>query len=86
MNFIDIGIFLKIIRKELHISQESATEIIGISDRTLRNIECGKRPTSIEILFKFCDLYGISGNEIWLFYKRDPVMDNALTYYKNKMA
>lgn len=81
MNYGDIGIFLRIARDELRISQEDAAEVVGISDRTLRNIENGETVTDTETLFRFCDFYGISGIEIWLFYKRDPDMDQAIRDY-----
>lgn len=81
MNYVDIGVFLRILRDELHISQEDAAEVIGISDRTIRNIENGVTETDMVTLFKFCDFYGISRYEICLFYDRDPAMDQAIRDY-----
>lgn len=81
MNYVDIGIFFRMLREEKEISQETAAAVVGISDRTLRNIETGETHADTHTLFKLCDLYGISGYEIWLFYERDEDMTEAMLIY-----
>jgi len=81
MNYDSIGEFLRIIRKERRISQETAAAVVHISTKTLRNIENGKTETDMGTLFRLCDLYGISGSEIWLFYERDADMEYAMQIY-----
>jgi transcriptional regulator with XRE-family HTH domain len=81
MNYDDIGNFLRMLRERKKLSQETVAAIIGISDRTLRNIENGLTRAELNTIFKLCDLYGISGEEIWFFYNRDVEMQEALNIY-----
>lgn len=81
MNYRDIGQFLKILREEQHISQETAAAVINVSDRTIRNIETGRKASDMVTLFKLCDLYQISGSELWQFYQRDEDMQAAMRIY-----
>ena len=81
MDFGDIGMFLRIIREELNISQETAAAVVNVSDRTIRNIETGHTISDPRTLFKLCDLYHISGTELWLFYERDDDMEDAIRAY-----
>ena len=82
MNYADIGTFLRILREQRKISQETAAAVIGISDRTLRNIESGVTRAEIETLFKLCDLYSISGEELWFFYEQNTDMQEELKLYE----
>lgn len=81
MNYVVIGIFMRLLREENGISQETAAAVVGISDRTIRNIETGDTHADTHTLFKLCDLYGVSGYEIWLFYERDEDMTEAMLIY-----
>lgn len=81
MNYDSIGEFLRIIRKERHISQEPQQRSFISAQKHCGILKTVKTETDTGTLFRLCDLYGISGHEIWLFYERDNDMDHAMQIY-----
>ena len=75
---VELGTFLKKKRKEKHLTQQNVADIINITERALSNIENGKSEPELDTVLKLCDLYGISGNEIDIFYQRSSDMDYAM--------
>ena len=65
-------------RKEMHLTQEDAAEIVGVSVRTVRNIENGTSTPDLDTLFSLCDLYGIRRNVQRMVYTRSPEMAYAM--------
>tara|TARA_R110002020_G_scaffold475301_1_gene709519 strand:+ start:15426 stop:15806 length:381 start_codon:yes stop_codon:yes gene_type:complete len=56
----DIGTKLRIAREEKRFSQNEVAEILGISQKTLSNIESGKSSLTINHLVIFCDIFKLN--------------------------
>ena len=82
--FYELGSFLYKRRKEIGYTQETVAEIIGISARTLRNIEYNDTTPEFENIIKLWDLYELEPEELFDFYNRDEIMDEMAKYYLNK--
>ena len=82
--FNELGSFLYKRRKEIGYTQETVAEIIGVSARTLRNIEYNDTTPEFENIIKLWDLYELEPEELFDFYNRDEVMDEMAKYYFNK--
>ena len=74
VDFVKLGDFLYKRRSNLGYTQEIVVSIIGISNRTLRNIEYGKTAPDFETIMMLWDLYSLSPDELFIFYSRDEVM------------
>ncbi len=83
VNFVKLGDFLYKRRRLLGYTQETVAAIIGISDRTLRNIEYGQTVTDIETILSLYDLYSLPLDELSTFYSRDDVMKELAKIYDN---
>ncbi len=79
----ELGSFLYKRRKEIGYTQETVAEIIGISSRTLRNIEYNETTPEFENIMKLWDLYELEPNKLFEFYGRDKIMDEMAKYYLN---
>lgn len=82
--FNELGSFLYKRRKEIGYTQETVAEIIGVSVRTLRNIEYSDTTPEFENIIKLWDLYELEPRELFDFYNRDELMDEMVKYYFNK--
>lgn len=82
--FNELGSFLYKRRKEIGYTQETVAEIIGVTTRTLRNIEYNDTTPEFENIIKLWDLYELAPEELFGFYNRDEVMDEMAKYYFNK--
>ncbi len=80
----ELGSFLYERRKQMGYTQETVAEIIGVSARTLRNIEYNDTTPEFESIIKLWDLYGLEPDELFVFYTRDEIMDEMAKYYFNK--
>ncbi len=77
-DYVGMGVFFRIIRKERHLTIETAAEMINITPKALGNIERGKSKPKIETAMSLCDIYGIPGGEIAYFYQRTDDTDYAV--------
>ena len=77
-----MGILFETLRYERKLSRETVSEIVGISDKTLQNIERGKTEPRLETVARLCDLYHISFDELKRFYTRDSVMDYEMKIFQ----
>lgn len=82
--FNELGSFLYKRRKEIGYTQETVAEIIGVSARTLRNIEYNGTTPEFENIIKLWDLYELAPEELFVFYTRDEIMDEMAKFYFNK--
>ena len=81
----ELGSFLYSRRKEIGYTQEIVAEIIGVSARTLRNIEYNYTTPEFENIIKLWDLYELEPERLFEFYSRDEIMNEmALYYYKKR--
>lgn len=83
VDFVKLGDFLYKRRSALGYTQEIVAAIIGISDRTLRNIEYGRTAPDIETVMMLWDLYRLSPEELFVFYSRDEVMSEMEKICRN---
>lgn len=67
----EIGSYLRQLRKQHHFTLEEAADRLGLSFKTVANYETGKRSTKIDVLQKFCDIYGTSVEEVLRSSKRN---------------
>lgn len=77
-DYVGMGVFFRILRKERHLTIEIAAEMINITPKALGNIELGKSKPKIETALLLCDIYGIPGGEIAYFYQRTEDIDYIL--------
>lgn len=87
----EIGAYLRQIRKIRKFTLNEAADRLGMSFKTVANYETGKRKTKIEVLEKFCNVYGISVDEVLTNSKRNdmehpPVVTpvTSITLYPKK--
>ena len=59
-----IGLFLKELRKEKHITQEELAEKLGVSNRTVSRWETGSNMPDFDVLIELSDFYGVEIKEI----------------------
>ncbi len=85
MNLIEMGKYLLNARLQLHFSQELVADIVGVTDKTIRNIEYGETAADLVTIMKLWDLYDLSGDKLFEFYERDEDMIREMQYNKNKI-
>ena len=68
---------LKAARKALRYSQDEVGKIMGLNRTAIVEIEAGKRKVSTEELKKFCELFGLTADEL-LYGKEVSDMDLLL--------
>ncbi len=73
-----LGEYLRLKRKERHLSQKLAAYVVNISERALSSIENGRSEPEFKTLCRLCDLYGVSLKEIECFYRRSYDMNYAM--------
>jgi len=77
-DYTGLGLFLRIIRKERHLTIAKASELANLSTTTVGNLELGKTRPKVETTLSLCDIYGISGGEIAYFYERNADTDHTV--------
>jgi len=60
---------MRIVRKTSDATQNEAAEICGVSPRSYKDYELGRRSMPVEVMVKFCEAFRISSDEM-LFGKR----------------
>ena len=55
-----MGRFFQERREELGINRTETASIIGVTSRTIQNIEGGRTATDLHTILKLCDLYDLS--------------------------
>lgn len=62
MDMKEIGLRIKTIRKEKHITAEKLAELVGVSVQTISNIENGRKGVSLQVFLKICKALEISSD------------------------
>jgi len=78
---IKLGQFLRERRRDKKLTQAETAEILGISERALRNIERGKTVTDLDTLSRMFDLFDIIQLDLRPLYTRDADMAYIMTMY-----
>jgi len=81
MNLLEMGNFFTNYREIRGFTQQDAASIIGVCEKTIKNLESGRTHTDFHTILSLCDLYNIPLSKIWQFYIRDSNMEYALTLY-----
>ena len=72
-----IGLFLKELRKEKHITQEELAEKLGVSNRTVSRWETGSNMPDFDVLIELSDFYGVEIKEILEGEKKEKECSNS---------
>ena len=72
-----IGLFLKELRKEKHITQEELAEKLGVSNRTVSRWETGLNMPDFDVLIELSDFYGVEIKEILEGEKKEKECSNS---------
>ncbi len=86
MKLVELGCFLGDKRRALRYSQERVAEIVGVSDRTIRNIEYGITSPDLTTIIKLWDLYNLPYEQLFSFYARTEEMNDSIMFYENRQA
>ena len=60
------------IRKARGIRQEEFARILGVSRQTISSLETGRYNPSIFLAYKIARYFGITIEEVFIFYDEDP--------------
>ena len=81
------------VRKAAGLTQAELSERIGISEKYLSRIECGKQVPSVVIIAKICENLGVSADELLKLNKVEKETGNIeneiadfSTYEQNRIA
>ena len=77
-----LGQILRARRRARNLTQKEAAEILGVAERTLRNIEQGKTVTDLDTLSRMADLYDMVQLDLRDIYTRDPDMAYIMGMYR----
>ena len=61
------GARIRALRRERGMTQEDLAEAIGMSDRTVRNIERGSHPTTLATIGRLAEALGLPVKELFEF-------------------
>ncbi len=86
MDFIEMGKLLAEQRRKSKYTQEMVAEIVGVTDKTIRNIEYGVTAADIETVLKLWDLYNLPNDDLFVYYARDREMERAIAFFEKKLA
>ncbi len=73
-------------RRKARYTQEMVAEIVGVTDKTIRNIEYGITAADIETVLKLWDLYRLPNNDLFVYYVRDKEMETAIEFFEKRLA
>ena len=62
MDMKEIGLRIKMTRKEKHITAEKLAEFVGVSVQTISNIENGRKGVRLQVFLKICKTLNISSD------------------------
>lgn len=85
MDFISMGKLLAEQRRKARYTQEMVAEIVGVTDKTIRNIEYGITAADIETVLKLWDLYSLPENALFVYYARDKEMETAIEFFEKRL-
>lgn len=85
LNFVKIGDELYKTRKALGFSQEFVAELIGVTERTIHNIEYAVTVPDIDTIFKLWDLYELPRDFLFDCYSRNSDMSAMLLIHKERL-
>lgn len=71
-------------RNNARLTQATLAEMIGISEKYLSRIECGKQSPNITVIVKICESLYISADEL-LFTKTSALNDTLEEIIKNEI-
>lgn len=77
----ELGVKVKILRKNNGVKQESLAKVLGISKGQMCNLENGKRNFSLGQLQKICDYFNIDLSYFFLLENNDSCL-NIVTKVK----
>ena len=77
----ELGVKVKILRKNNSVKQESLAKVLGISKGQMCNLENGKRNFSLGQLQKICDYFNIDLSYFFLLENNDSCL-NIVTKVK----
>lgn len=77
----ELGVKVKILRKNNSVKQESLSKVLGISKGQMCNLENGKRNFSLGQLQKICDYFNIDLSYFFLLENNDSCL-NIVTKVK----
>ena len=81
----DLGLRLKNLRRNKHLSQKQAAQRLGISRSTVSAYECNTKTPGLEILIKMATLYDTTLDEIAGREKGVVISLNGLAPNRQKM-
>ncbi len=84
IDYIGMGIFMRILREEWGYTREEVADMTGLCDKTIQNIEYGKSTAKMDNVFRLCDIYKVPLSEINYFYYRDDDMEYAIDLYARR--
>ena len=85
LDFIEMGKLLSEKRRMLKYTQDIVAEIVGVTDKTIRNIEYGCTAGDIDTILKLWDLYDLPHDVLFVFYARDKEMASAIDFFHKKL-
>ena len=71
----ELGVKVKILRKNNSVKQESLAKVLGISKGQMCNLENGKRNFSLGQLQKICDYFNIDLSYFFLLENNDSCLN-----------
>ena len=74
MNMKEMGLRIKLTRKERNVTAEKLAEMVGVSVQTISNIENGRKGVSLKVFFNICKSLKISSDYL-LFGKLIELID-----------
>lgn len=77
MDYRDMGLRIRMLRKTQHITQEALAEKLDVSPSFLGHIERGTRAASLETLIKLCHVLNTEPNYLLASFI-DPSMDDTI--------
>lgn len=86
MDQVKIGSFLKELRKEKKLTQETLAEMLGVSNRTVSRWETGSNMPDIGMLVEIAEFYDISIPEIINGERKSEIMNQEARETAEKMA
>lgn len=77
---------LKEYRIKNNLTQEQVAQMIGTDAKYISQIEIGKNKCNIKMLFHFCNIYGVTPNDILCDYIDKLNKKNKIDDFTNKFS
>lgn len=65
----NIGIILRLLRIAFDLSVKELSQKIGVSSAHISSIENGKKSPSLDLLYRYSEVFGVSLSSIMLFHE-----------------